>query len=189
MPESKVRKTVDDKRKRTEAAKAAAKSGAGTASRRPAAGSTGSANRTARRVSRRIEQENRPAGRRWLLPACIVLAVLGVAWGVLYFVNDKLIPGEHGLGKWNILIGAGAVLLAAILYLVLRPRTGTPYAPGSRRWVPPTFIGVGLFGVAWLIVYYVAGQSVFFMTALGNWNILIGMAGMAAAFIIATLWK
>ena len=62
-------------------------------------------------------------------------------------------------------------------------------APGSRRWVPPTFITVGLLGVAWLITYYVGGQYIPFMTALGNWNILIGMGGMAAAFMLATLWK
>lgn len=62
-------------------------------------------------------------------------------------------------------------------------------APGSRRWVPPTFITVGLLGVAWLITYYVAGRYIPFMSDLNNWNILIGMAGMAAAFAIATLWK
>jgi uncharacterized membrane protein YadS len=62
-------------------------------------------------------------------------------------------------------------------------------APSSRRWVPPTFITVGLLGVAWLITYYVAGPSVPFMNDLGNWNILIGMGGMAAAFGIATLWR
>jgi hypothetical protein len=62
-------------------------------------------------------------------------------------------------------------------------------APSSRRWVPPTFITVGLLGVAWLITYYVAGPSIPYMSDLGNWNILIGMGGMAAAFIIATLWK
>jgi hypothetical protein len=62
-------------------------------------------------------------------------------------------------------------------------------APSSRRWVPPTFITVGLLGVAWLVVFYVAGQSIPLMSDLGNWNILIGMGGMAAAFIIATLWK
>ena len=206
MPESRVRKSVDDKRKRVEAAKTAAKtspspakSAATGAKKTPATGSTTSkstsaskqvsASKTATRVSRRIEQESRPQGRRWLLPAAIVLAVLGAAWGVAYFVAPKLIPGEQSLGKWNILIGAGAIVVAAIAYLALRPRTGTPYAAGSRRWVPPTFIGVGLFGVAWLIVYYVAGTSIPLMSTLGNWNILIGMAGMAAAFIIATLWK
>ncbi|HEX6757879.1 MAG TPA: cell division protein CrgA [Propionibacteriaceae bacterium] len=62
-------------------------------------------------------------------------------------------------------------------------------APASRRWVPPTFITVGLLGVAWLITYYVAGTYIPFMNALGNWNILIGMGGMAAAFALATLWR
>lgn len=62
-------------------------------------------------------------------------------------------------------------------------------APSSRRWVPPTFITVGLLGVAWLIVYYVAGDAVPLMSDLGNWNILIGMGGMAAAFGLSTLWR
>ena len=62
-------------------------------------------------------------------------------------------------------------------------------APSSRRWVPPTFITVGLLGVLWLITYYIAGPNIPYMSDLGNWNILIGMGGMAAAFIIATLWK
>lgn len=62
-------------------------------------------------------------------------------------------------------------------------------APSNRRWVPPTFIAVGLVGVAWLVVYYIAGQQIPLMSAIGNWNILIGMGGMAAAFGIATLWK
>jgi hypothetical protein len=61
--------------------------------------------------------------------------------------------------------------------------------PASRRWVPPTFIAVGLLGVAWLITYYIAGTQIPLMDMLGNWNILIGMGGMAAAFVIATLWR
>ena len=62
-------------------------------------------------------------------------------------------------------------------------------APSNRRWVPPTFITVGLLGVIWLVVYYVAGPQIPYMRDLANWNILIGMGGMAAAFGIATLWK
>jgi Flp pilus assembly protein TadB len=71
-------------------------------------------------------------------------------------------------------------------------RTRTAPSPGSRQWVPPTFITVGLLGVLWLVVYYVTasvGITVPVMTALGGWNVLIGMGGMAAAFAIATLWK
>lgn len=75
----------------------------------------------------------------------------------------------------------------------LEPKAAKPSKrirpPSSRRWVPPTFITVGLLGVAWLIVYYVAGQNIPIMSELGNWNILIGMGGLAGAFVIATLWK
>ncbi len=64
--------------------------------------------------------------------------------------------------------------------------------PGSRQWVPPTFITVGLLGVAWLVVYYVTaatGIDVPYLTELAGWNILIGMGLIASAFGIATLWK
>ena len=61
--------------------------------------------------------------------------------------------------------------------------------PGQRAWVPPLFITVGLVGVAWLVVYYVAGSKVPVMNAWGNWNILIAMGLIAAAFSLATLWK
>jgi Cell division protein CrgA len=61
--------------------------------------------------------------------------------------------------------------------------------PGQRAWVPPLFITVGLLGVAWLVVYYIAGSKVPLMSNLQNWNILIAMGLIAAAFSLATLWK
>ncbi|MDN5724353.1 MAG: cell division protein CrgA [Propionibacteriales bacterium] len=73
-----------------------------------------------------------------------------------------------------------------------RERRARIAAPSSRRWVPAAFITVGLLGVAWLITFYLTSSTkivVPFMTDLGNWNILIGMALMAASFVIATLWK
>ncbi len=63
------------------------------------------------------------------------------------------------------------------------------HGPVDRSWVPWVFIPVGLLGVAWLVVYYIAGQHIGFLAALRNWNILIGMGLMAASFAIATLWK
>jgi len=59
----------------------------------------------------------------------------------------------------------------------------------SRDWVPWVFVPCALLGVAWLVVYYIAGASIPFMTTLGNWNFLIGMVLIAASFMIATLWK
>ena len=72
------------------------------------------------------------------------------------------------------------------------PKSAKADAPGSRAWVPPTFIAVGLLGVAWLVVYYVTGSvqiAVPVMSGLGGWNVLIGMVLMAGAFAISTLWK
>ena len=71
-------------------------------------------------------------------------------------------------------------------------RKRTVAAPGSRQWVVPTFITVGLLGVLWLVVYYVTASvqiTVPLMTELGGWNVVIGMSGMALAFALATLWK
>ena len=62
-------------------------------------------------------------------------------------------------------------------------------AAGTRDWVPWVFIPVGLLGVLWLVVYYIAGHMIPFMSDLGGWNVMIGMGCMAAAFAIATLWK
>lgn len=59
----------------------------------------------------------------------------------------------------------------------------------DRSWVPWVFVPVGVLGVLWLVVYYIAGYQIPGMSALGDWNILIGMGLMAAAFIIATMWK
>ena len=62
----------------------------------------------------------------------------------------------------------------------------------SAAWVAPTFIVVGLLGVLWLVVYYVTSATqivVPLLTALGGWNVLIGMGLMVAAFGIATQWK
>jgi len=61
--------------------------------------------------------------------------------------------------------------------------------PGQRAWVPPLFITVGLLGVAWLVVYYVAGSMDPVMKSSGNWNILIAMALIAAAVRPPTPWK
>ena len=66
-------------------------------------------------------------------------------------------------------------------------------APGSRQWVLPTFITLGLLGVLWLVVFYITsavGIKVPLMSDLDQiWNIVIGMSALAGSFILATLWK
>ena len=60
---------------------------------------------------------------------------------------------------------------------------------GSRDWVPWVFVPLGLIGVAWLLVYYIAGSHIGFMVALGAWNFVIGIACIAGAFVVSTFWK
>ena len=70
-----------------------------------------------------------------------------------------------------------------------RTKSQAKLAVGTRDWVPWVFIPLGLLGVIWLLVFYIAGNDVPFIRDLRNWNYLIGIGLIAAAFGIATLWK
>lgn len=59
----------------------------------------------------------------------------------------------------------------------------------DRAWVPWVFIPVGLLGVLWIVVYNLAGNRIGFMSALGGWNVIIGLSLFMASFFLATLWK
>lgn len=65
----------------------------------------------------------------------------------------------------------------------------TVASPGSRRWVAPAFVTVGLLGVAWIVVYYIAGEQIAAMRKLGDWNMLIGFGLLALSFVLASFWK
>ena len=60
---------------------------------------------------------------------------------------------------------------------------------GSRDWVPWVFVPMGLLGVLWLLVFYVAGYRIGFMTAIGNWNYAVGLGLIAGSFVVSTMWK
>ncbi|MFG1624365.1 cell division protein CrgA [Kribbella sp. NPDC049227] len=66
----------------------------------------------------------------------------------------------------------------------------TPKKPRttSRVWVAPVMLACWLLGLAWLVVFYVAGQSIPVMDDLGNWNLLIGMGLIAVGFVVSTQW-
>lgn len=70
----------------------------------------------------------------------------------------------------------------------LRSEKATLGGP-ARNWVPWVFIPVGLLGVLWMVVYQLAGSSIGFMRAIGDWNVLIGLGMVVASFALMTLWK
>ncbi len=66
----------------------------------------------------------------------------------------------------------------------------TPKKPRttSRVWVAPLMLASWLLGLAWLVVFYVAGQDIPVMKDLGNWNLLVGMGLIALGFVVSTQW-
>ncbi|HET6985391.1 MAG TPA: cell division protein CrgA [Kribbella sp.] len=66
----------------------------------------------------------------------------------------------------------------------------TPKKPRttSRVWVAPLMLACWLLGLAWLVVFYVAGQDIPLMDKMGNWNLLVGMGLIAVGFVVSTQW-
>jgi hypothetical protein len=50
-------------------------------------------------------------------------------------------------------------------------------------------LGLGLAGLAWLVVNYLAQDSIPFMIALGPWNFLIGFSLIVIALLMTMRWR
>jgi hypothetical protein len=70
------------------------------------------------------------------------------------------------------------------------PPTGSKRAVrmGSRRWIAPVMVFCWIFGLAWIVVFYLA-PDLKFISDLGNWNLVIGMVFIAAGFMLSTRWE
>mgnify|MGYP003544028700 FL=1 len=77
-----------------------------------------------------------------------------------------------------------------------RQTTYTPPAahsaklPGAAgRWIAPTALALLGLGLAWIVVFYLAGNDIPVMKSLDNWNLLIGMGLITSGFVVLTRWK
>lgn len=80
-----------------------------------------------------------------------------------------------------------------------RSRRKDDYTPPERRegkipgvtgrWVVPVMVTLLLLGLVWIVVYYLAGDSIPVMQDIGGWNLVIGMGLVVGGFITATQWK
>ena len=57
------------------------------------------------------------------------------------------------------------------------------------RWTAPLMIFFFIVGLAWIVVYYIAGSDIPFMSPLANWNLVIGFGLLAVGFVFATRWR
>ncbi|QKW07750.1 cell division protein CrgA [Streptomyces sp. NA04227] len=58
----------------------------------------------------------------------------------------------------------------------------------NRSWVAPVMLALFLIGLAWIVVFYVTDTKLP-IESLGNFNILVGFAFIAAGFGVSTQWK
>jgi hypothetical protein len=62
-------------------------------------------------------------------------------------------------------------------------------AQPSPRWWAPLMVTLMLFGLLWIVVYYVAGDRIPFMLAIGAGNFAIGFGAMVAGLIMSMRWR
>jgi hypothetical protein len=117
-----------------------------------------------------------------------LVTLLGIAWMVVY-INMAQDGGQltwmGDLGRWNFLIGFGLVFIGLSLF-------ANPATPlGRGRGVVIGMLGCFLFGLVWIVVYYMAGQPTTLpvFRNLEAYNLIVGIGFMAVGFVYATRWE
>jgi hypothetical protein len=146
-----------------------------------------------------------PGGGPVVTPRSIVALLLvlgGIAWIAYYYLGVRAEPntftdegnpvGPSGpgfigdLGKWNYVIGFGAMFLG----LIIAAHPSTPL--GRGRGVVVGMLGCFLVGLLWICTYYVFSNNlsdVPVMNDLGQYNLVVGIGFMGVGFTYATRWE
>ncbi|GAA1723441.1 cell division protein CrgA [Aeromicrobium alkaliterrae] len=135
----------------------------------------------------------------WWHPAAIVLALAGLGWAAmwLFWKIDTNLPGPEvpkaitDLGNWNWAIAGVLVVVASFVASGTAPEP-EPGATLGWRYAPQLMVGSAVIGLLWIVTFYTTSNTdvnlpVF--TDLGNWNLVVGMGFIVAAFGFATKWE
>ncbi|GMA35706.1 cell division protein CrgA [Demequina litorisediminis] len=58
---------------------------------------------------------------------------------------------------------------------------------GNPKWLVPTAVTLLVLGPAWIVVYYITRAN--YPLPIGDWNLVVGFAFMAASMALFTRWK
>ena len=73
---------------------------------------------------------------------------------------------------------------------VLQSRSAQPRAAQpSPRWYSAVMVALMLFGLLWIVMYYIAGLKIPFLGTLGPWNFAIGFGAMVAGLVMSMRWR
>jgi len=72
----------------------------------------------------------------------------------------------------------------------LQPGSAAARVAGpSPRWYAPVMVTLMLLGLLWIVVFYVAGESIPVMSGLDVWNFAIGFGLMVAGLVMSMRWR
>jgi Cell division protein CrgA len=71
---------------------------------------------------------------------------------------------------------------------VYTPPQRTAKAKVSPPWLMPTMLASLIFGLVWIVVFYVSQQS-WPIGAIGAWNLVVGFAFVIGGLGLATRWR
>jgi Cell division protein CrgA len=58
----------------------------------------------------------------------------------------------------------------------------------SPPWLAPTMVACLVIGLAWIATFYISGQNLP-ISALSQWNLVIGFALIVGGVMLATRWR
>lgn len=65
----------------------------------------------------------------------------------------------------------------------------TPVKFGSPVWLAPAMVAMFVIGLLWIVLYYIAGNSIPGIRTLGVWNIVVGFVFIGSGFVLSTKWR
>jgi len=69
------------------------------------------------------------------------------------------------------------------------PEAAAPARGPSHPAYVAVMLGIGLLGLAWLVVNYLAGDVIGFMVELNYWNFLIGFGLIVVSLLMTMKWR
>ena len=71
---------------------------------------------------------------------------------------------------------------------VYTPPQRSTKAQVSPAWLVPTMLGCLVVGLAWIATFYVSGQKLP-VSAISQWNLVVGFGLIIAGVMLATRWR
>jgi hypothetical protein len=65
----------------------------------------------------------------------------------------------------------------------------TSAAAVPSRWTAPVMVALFVIGLAWIVLWYIAGTDVPGMRDWGVWNLVIGFGFIFGGLMVATRWR